>query len=1355
MRIKSNYYLGLDIGTDSVGYAATDEEYKILKFNGEPIWGVHLFEEAGTGEERRGFRAARRRLDRRQQRVTLVQEIFAKEIYKMDPTFYMRIAESHKFAEDSEYGVALFQDADYTDEQYLRDYPTIHHLICELMDTSVPHDVRLVYLACAWLVAHRGHFLKEVSVDNLEELTDIQSVYREFMDFFESEKPWGEVDAENFGKILRKKIGKAAKYKELSRLIYGNVKVAKEVSEEFPYSREGILKLLCGSQYTVSALFDNKEYAELGSISLDMNDESFDALLADIGDDGEILVKLKSIYDWTVLCDVLRGNKYISQAKVEDYEQHREDLQQLKRLVKKYIPREYNEIFRVSVKKLNNYTAYSGNFQNTEEAEENSGTTQGEFCKYILKKFESVIPQPEDEQELAVMRERLDFKKFMPKQVNGDNRIVPQQVYYVELRRILEQAANYLPFLTESDADGLTPAEKILSVFSFRVPYFVGPLNNASEHAWIRRKAEGRILPWNFEEKVDMDASEQAFIARMTNKCTYLPGKDVLPELSLCYERYKVLNEINTIKINGRSLPAEVKQGIYNDLFMNMKKVTPKRIKDYLLSNNHCTAEDLNTFSGLDETVKSDLAMHRAFARLMNDTLNEEDVEKIIRQAACCEDKGRLRLWLKKEFPALSEEDRRYIAGLKIKGFGRLSEKFLAGMLGVEKSTGEVNTVLGWMWERNLNLMQLLSDRFDFAEQIEKMRAEYYDANKLTLNERLDSMYISNSVKRPIIRAMDIVHEVVKAKGCPPKKIFVEMARGGNAEDKGKRTRSRYQQLCELYAKVDTEDVRQLQAELEAMGEARDSRLQSERLFLYFLQLGKCMYSGEAIDLSKLAGETYNVDHIYPQSKVKDDSIVNNKVLVKSEINGSKNNDYPIAADIRRKMGAQWKLLRELGLINEEKYRRLTRDTPFDENEEWGFINRQLVETRQSTKAVTTLLSEKYPETEIVYVKAGIVSEFRQEFDILKCRSVNDLHHAKDAYLNVVVGNVYSEKFTHQWYLSNKNNYSVKIETIFTNPVTVNGALIWNGKTALEKVINTVRKNNAVHLTRYAFCKGGGFFDLQPRKAGENLVPRKLGLPAEKYGGYRKPAVSFYILAAFTVKKKREVMFVPIELHSRQVMKDELLAREYVCGQAEKIIGKSVNYFELPLGLRPIKINTMLEADGYRMTLSGKSDGGKKVIVSGMMPLIVGDNREGYIKRLERFAEKKKQNPSMIWSEKYDKISTAENIELYDMLCDKLENNMYRKRPANPINDLKGVREKFIKLDISQQVQCLLQMVALFGRTASGCDLSGVGGKPNAGATTRSSCLSNWAKVYKDVRIVDQSVAGLFEKRSMNLLELL
>lgn len=58
------------------------------------------------------------------------------------------------------------------------------------------------------------------------------------------------------------------------------------------------------------------------------------------------------------------------------------------------------------------------------------------------------------------------------------------------------------------------------------------------------------------------------------------------------------------------------------------------------------------------------------------------------------------------------------------------------------------------------------------------------------------------------------------------------------------------------------------------------------------------------------------------------------------------------------------------------------------------------------------MLQEWFRDTEIVYVKAGMVSEFRQDFDLLKCRTVNDLHHAKDAYLNIVVGNVYHERFT-------------------------------------------------------------------------------------------------------------------------------------------------------------------------------------------------------------------------------------------------------------------------------------------------------------------------------------------------------
>ena len=76
-----------------------------------------------------------------------------------------------------------------------------------------------------------------------------------------------------------------------------------------------------------------------------------------------------------------------------------------------------------------------------------------------------------------------------------------------------------------------------------------------------------------------------------------------------------------------------------------------------------------------------------------------------------------------------------------------------------------------------------------------------------------------------------------------------------------------------------------------------ESALQRDVLYLYFMQLGRDMYTEEKItDLSLC-----NKEHIYPQSKVQDDSIINNIVLVNSKINGIKTDSYPISAEIREK----------------------------------------------------------------------------------------------------------------------------------------------------------------------------------------------------------------------------------------------------------------------------------------------------------------------------------------------------------------------------------------------------------------------------------------------------------------------
>lgn len=1353
------YFIGLDIGTDSVGYAVTDQQYKLLKYKGEPMWGVHTFEAAKLAQERRANRTARRRLSRQKMRVQLTQELFAPVIAPIDPRFFIRINQSSLIRETAGDAHVFFNDPDFTDADYFDKYPTIHHLICDLMNSGEPHDPRLVYLACGWLVAHRGHFLSEVDKNHVSDVLDFNAVYNELIsrELFGEVLPWEYDEPEKIGDILKRQVGITQKTRELTNLLYGGKK-PRDDFEAFPYSREGILKLLAGGECKASKLYNKPEYDDTlpkASLKLGMADEDFVAVCAALDEDAELLRRLKAVYDWAVLNDVLAGKSCISEAKVAVYDRHAADLAGLKAFVRRYLPKKYSEIFRAASDK--NYVAYSYHTGRI-GAEVKKKANQADFCDYIKKIVKTVKAEdiePADVAFYSDMLARLELGTFMPKQVNTDNRVIPHQLYWDELRRILDNAQTYLPFLVKKDGDGITGREKLESIFLYRIPYYVGPLcSYKNENAWIVRKTEGKILPWNFDERVDLDACEEAFIRNLTNTCTYFPGADVLPKNSLLYTKFMVLNEINNLKLDDQKIPVSLKQDIFNDLFMTRKTVTVKAIQNYLKSRGY-----EGTLSGVDEKIKSTMYPVLAFSSFIdNGILTEEQVETIIMRMACVEDRTRLRHWLVRTYPDLSKEAVQEICRLKFRDFGRLSREFLTELYGTEADgSGEAFTVIEALWETNCNLMELLSSRFTFSRKLQELQRQYYQSNHQSLSDRLDDMWVSNAVKRPIIRTLDIVNDVVKAKGYAPKKIFVEMARDVGGEQKGQRTKTRKQQLLELYKKTKDEDVRLMSKQLEDMGDTADNRLQSDKLFLYYLQLGKCAYTGAPMSLeSVMHGDgTYNIEHIYPQCFVKDDSITNNKVLVDARVNGEKSDQYPIDSAIRQKMYGIWHYWKEIGLITEEKFKRLTRATPFTEEEKYSFINRQLVETRQSTKAVATLLGERYAETEIVYVKAGLVSDFRHEFGLLKSRAVNDLHHAKDAYLNIVVGNVYNERFSRRWFTTNQN-YSIKTKTVFTRPVQIGGRVIWKGADSIALAKQTVRKNTA-HMTRYAFCRTGALFDQMPVKAAPGLVPLKAGMPTEVYGGYNKAAATFFMLVKFWVGNAADAMIMPVELMYRdRFLADAAFAEEYAKKTISGIRNKVVTEVEFPLGMRPIKINTVFSLDGFRCCITGKSSGGKSIILMPLMPLSVGEEMEQYIKAIESFCAKKAKNPALIYDENYDKVCKADNLRLYDVLRDKACSSIYSKRPAMPAELLKNGREKFAELDVVAQCSCLMQILQLFGRMTVGCDLTGIGGAGRAASTVGfSAYISNWKKNYSDVRIIDSSASGLHERVSENLLELM
>ena len=250
MNFEKDYYIGLDCGTESDGFAVTDTDYNILKFNGKSMWGSHLFDEALTAESRRVQRCARRRLERRKERIKLTQSLFHKEIDKVDPTFFLRLNDSALYAEDKneKQKNSLFNDEGFNDKDFFKKYPTIFHLRKELMTSDDYHDVRLVYLAISHIMKNRGHFL--FPGENLKAALDLSSVLNEMKETFQNiyDAELSVPDHSALENALQEK-SKGKRKEELAKIIR---------TDDSKLKTE-IIKLLVGNKVKAEKLFDNAE----------------------------------------------------------------------------------------------------------------------------------------------------------------------------------------------------------------------------------------------------------------------------------------------------------------------------------------------------------------------------------------------------------------------------------------------------------------------------------------------------------------------------------------------------------------------------------------------------------------------------------------------------------------------------------------------------------------------------------------------------------------------------------------------------------------------------------------------------------------------------------------------------------------------------------------------------------------------------------------------------------------------------------------------------------------------------------------------------------------------------------------
>lgn len=1346
------YYLGLDIGTNSVGWAVTDPSYRLERFHKKDMWGIRLFEQADTAADRRTKRTNRRRLQRRHQRIQLLQELFAEEMAKVDDTFFLRLNESKLHLEDKsvQEKYPLFIEKGYTDIDFYQEYPTIYHLRKDLMESDQPHDIRLVYLAIHHLLKYRGHFLIDGSLNSAKSFSTVfEQMMRSVQDGLKID--FTVSHPERVEEILRNRtMARSSKSKLLEK------EFVVDPGEDDPKILKTVVKQICtfiaGNKGDLKKVF-REDLDELEKTGFKFSDPGFDEeILPDlenkIPDLLNVVQAMKAVYDWSVLVDILDGEEYLSFAKVKQFDEHKHNLHQLRQVMKKYCEKKTWVDFFDDPTGKSNYAAYIGHVKKNGKKYSVKRCSEEDFYKNLKGILGNISPNEEDTILINELKEKADAQILLPLQRSKDNGVVPHQVHQIELQMILERAETYLPFLKQRDDRGISVLEKILKIFEFRIPYYVGPLSDRhvenGANAWIVRKEAGRIYPWNYEEKIDLEKSNEAFIRRMTNKCTYLLGEDVLPKNSLLYQKFMVLNELNNLKIRGKGISVALKQQIYEDLFCSHTKVTGKKLLTYLRAHedSELSSEDL---SGFDQNFKASLSAQLDFEKqIFKEDFKKDSVKKIaediIRWKTIYGDDNRMvQNMVRQQYPEVfSEEQLKKLNRLHYSGWGNFCAKFLTGIEGVHKDTGQQFTILQALWETNCNLMQLLSKQYTFQNAIEECNAlNAGEIKSVDYDSLVRDLYTSPANKRAIWQTIQITEEIKKVMKSAPDKIFIEMARGEEKEKK--RTQSRKDRLMELYAACES-DVREWTKELDRWNE-RD--FNSMKLYLYYTQMGRCMYTGEPIDLDALmsGNSKWDRDHIYPQSKIKDDSI-DNLVLVNKTENAKKSNGL-LSLEVQKKQREFWKELLEGGFISKKKYDRLTRNSDFSEEELAGFISRQLVETRQSSKAVAELLKRIYPDSQIVYVKASLASQFRKNnLHMLKSRRVNDYHHAKDAYLNIVVGDVYDAKFTSNpiaWMKKNyKSNYS--INRVFDYDVYRGTELVWKAidkdakrQGSIEIVRKTMLQNNILY-TEYTYCGKGQLFNETIAKKGTGAsIALKKGLDPEKYGGYTSPNTAYFAFVEFDGKKGQRV---------KQILEIPV----YVANRIPEDKNILIEYFENVKGLKNVKIlrekikkNALISVDGFPMRIRGAND--ITLQFKGNIQLLLEYEEEEIIRKIEKFLEKDFNSEAI---ENFDGFTDKECIHIYELLADKLILTIYRKRPANQGIKLKENQEVFKRLSLAYKAKLINEIITMLRcDIATTSDLKLINGSKNAGNMAISKNTIGKSKLI----LINQSVTGLFENR--------
>ena len=1367
--LDKNTNIGIDPGTSSCGYASTNADGSLKVVNGEPLIGTKLYPKGETCEERRVARGGRNNRKHKNKRLQEISNLFRKPVEEKDPHFFDKMKDSwkhpdHRIPETPPHSFHLC-DADK------KRIPTMSHLIHGLIYNYKDYsDIRYTYTAVYNISSRRGNYLHNGLDEDCTGMCDINEVFESISSVLEddcNESFPKATDPDKVMDILKNtELAKKEKKKELILCLNLDKSLKKACT---------FLDLICGSKIKVKALVED-----------DCSDESICFDDSDYNDKADMYARLlgsemykaveqaKALYDAAILETILQGEEYLCDARVKNYDKHKEDLKLLKKVCKKYGKNVDSEAKDKSGKKI--WSDYDKMFHMSKDGEcegiyptyVNHDTTRKSTVKRGMggsKKrskqtfydaVKNTLTKWDDgnDPDITKILNDIEAGTFMPKQITSQNCVIPIQVQLKMVRKILSNAEMYHPFLLEKNEYGLTVSERIIEWFKFRIEYWMGPLYEESEanggNGWIIRSKDGEITPWNLSEKIDAEATRKKFIERMVKNCSYLPDKKAMPKESMVYQEFTIHNALNNIKTNNEPLSRSLKADIINDLYKTGRKVSKKKLFNYL--NQKGLADSEKEISGIkDDGIGFTMSSYTRMHKILGDRLDEPEVYKVAEDIIYYStifglDKSLLEKYIRNNYGRgtvmdFDDDTVEALSKQRFSEWGALSCDFI-NLEGVRLGTGEKITLIDALRESTYNLMQLINsnDTYDFITTLEARTQK--KSGKDIFDVTLDDMslrYVSNPVKRMTWQAILTVRELIMKTGCIPGKLFIESTRNdGEKEEvqsRGETLKKKYEAI--IKGKDNPFEDKKLAAQMLKLLESdiEKDALKNDRLFLWYSQMGFDAYSAKPIayEVAKKSGSTivYDRDHIIPQKYRKETSVIDGLVLTKHLFNCDEKKDvYPVDVSIRNNpvIRALWSKLLRYDFMTTEKYNRLIRSTPLTDMEKAEFINAQLVATGQAVMLLKNLFTDLLPGTEVILVKARLVSDFRQEFDIPKSRILNCDHHAHDAYLAIIAGNAHHVKFTKSAYNYIKDADKNKTETyniskMYKRDIIRNNEVAWkagpNGTIAtVYKSIYEVKPT----IRNVAYEGHGKFTDTNPIshrliKEKTRYLPLKQSGPMSdiyRYGCYRSIKGAYFFIVEYDEKKgSRKTSYEQVPLYLKSRIESDPNGLEKYC---EKVLGLK----NAVIKNRKVLFGTKLNVDGYHIYITGKT--GSNICGTNAEPLRLSREDIRYVQKIEKYVKTGKLDVL---------ISAKKNVEFYDMLVKTLKESVFAKRVgakspsfcdtitngrdkfiALPVIDEKDNRNKVVKRG---QLYVLYQILSATSIGGNAADLEAIGGVKSSG----------------------------------------